>query len=88
MGGASATQLTCAAAVHTHSRAASTAIAPCPPVAVKVGVLLVAVSWHLAGDGPATVLLDVEPHAIETVVATAAVRVRRALFMVVMVLLA
>jgi hypothetical protein len=53
-------------------------MAPWPPVAVKVGVLLVAVSWHFAGDGPATVLLDVDPQATEAAVATAAITVPKA----------
>ncbi len=46
---------------HEHSRAAWTVIAPVPPLALNVGVVLVAATWHFAGLGPAVVVLDVEP---------------------------
>jgi hypothetical protein len=49
-------------------------------------VLLVAVSSHFAGDGPATVVLDVEPHAIDVAIAMAAVRIREARVMVMVLL--
>jgi hypothetical protein len=53
---------------------------------VKVGVLFVAVSSHLAGDGPAAVLLDVDPQPIDAAIATAAVRMRGARVMVMVLL--
>jgi hypothetical protein len=45
---------------------------------VKFGVLLVALSWHFAGDGPVTAELEVDPHAAAAATATASVRDVRA----------
>jgi len=53
-------------------------MAPWPPDAEKFGVVLEAVSWHFAGDGPVVVLLDVDPQSIDAAIAIATVRRWRA----------
>src|SRR3954449_8807282 len=56
------TQVASVAIDQVQSRAAVTAIAPCPPVAVKADGALLAVTWHLSAVGALTdVWVELQP---------------------------
>lgn len=64
-------QAACEEADQEHSRAEETTRFPLPPPAGKAEGFGVAAASHRTGEGATSVLVDVDPHAIDVRAATA-----------------